>query len=89
MHSKFLAFVLMCLLSTVSNAFEVNSASAFELESMRGIGQKMAEAIVTERNTNGIFKNWDDFKARIKGVGEQKLKNMQDNGLTLSANATQ
>ncbi len=72
-------------LSGSINAADVNVASHFQLEATRGIGPKLAERIIVERTNNGAFKNWDDFSARIKGVGEKKLKVMQADGLTLGS----
>lgn len=76
-------------LSLIGTAFaaDINVASQFQLETTRGIGQKMAEQIVQERAEHGSFKSWDDFKRRIKGVGDKSLIIMQHDGLTLSADA--
>ena len=79
---KLLLCLLLCL-SPLAHAFDVNAASAFELETMRGIGQKMAQNIIVERNAHGVFKDWAAFTGRFKGVGDKSLKKMQDNGLTL------
>jgi DNA polymerase-3 subunit alpha len=35
-----------------------------------GVGYKMAEAIIEERETNGPFENWEDL-IRVKGIGEK------------------
>ncbi|MGL4768386.1 MAG: ComEA family DNA-binding protein [Formosimonas sp.] len=79
---NFLCALLLCFAASVQ-AFDVNRASAFELQTIRGIGEKMAQTIVQERSAHGAFRNWNDFKARIKGVGNQTLKRMQSSGLTL------
>jgi competence protein ComEA len=77
----FAALLMACTLG--ASAADLNQASAFELEALRGIGPEMAQQIVTERATHGAFMSWQDFTARIKGVGEKNLKKMQDDGLTL------
>lgn len=37
----------------------------FGLSSIKGLGDKIAQEIINERNKNGIFKNFKDFVARI------------------------
>ncbi len=83
---KWLIGLCVFLMAPLTHAFDLNLASAFELESMRGIGQTMARNIVAERETHGAFKSWDDFQSRVKGIAEKKLKKMQDSGLTLNVN---
>lgn len=80
---KWLVLLFLSGAQSLTWAADVNVASLFQLESTRGIGQKMAEQIVAERAAHGNFKSWDDFAKRIKGVGDNSLKVMQKDGLTL------
>lgn len=82
--SRILFIVIGLVLSGSISAADVNVASHFQLEATRGIGQKLADRIIVERTNNGVFKSWDDFSARVKGVGEKTLKVMQADGLTLN-----
>ena len=51
----------------------INSASAKELMTLSGIGEKVALRIVQFRETNGPFKSVDDLK-RVDGVGGAVLE---------------
>jgi DNA uptake protein ComE-like DNA-binding protein len=84
---RYLAFGwLLCAVATSVQAADVNRATAFQLEAVGGIGEQMAADIVAERMAHGRFVSWDDFRQRVKGVGEHNLKTMQKDGLTLNAN---
>ena len=50
----------------------INTASASELQSLKGIGKKRAEQIVKDREVNGPFMSPQDL-TRIKGIGPKTL----------------
>jgi competence protein ComEA len=50
-----------------------NTASAAELRRLPGVGPARAEAIVTERNAAGPFKNPPDM-ARVSGIGPRTVE---------------
>ena len=51
----------------------INTASAEELTSLKGIGEKTAQAIVEYREKNGAFKAIEDIK-NVKGIGDKKFE---------------
>lgn len=51
----------------------INTASASELQSLKGIGKKRAEQIVKDRETNGPFSSPQDL-TRIKGIGPKTVE---------------
>ncbi len=59
---------------------DVNTASAMELQRIKGIGPKTAQAIIEFRNQNGPF-NSIQAVTRVKGVGPKTLQKMIDSGL--------
>jgi competence protein ComEA len=75
----FYAIVVTLFLSLVSlhlfaAQVDINSADATTLsESLKGVGPKLARAIVDYRNKNGSFKTVDDL-ADVKGVGPSIIK---------------
>jgi competence protein ComEA len=73
------AFAL--LLSTVVFAIEpidINTADAQTLaQSIQGVGQAKAEAIVTYRKKNGHFTSIEDL-AKVKGIGLRTVNKNRD-----------
>ncbi|MDV8151849.1 ComEA family DNA-binding protein [Acinetobacter pittii] len=51
-----------------SEQIHLNQANIDELQKLKGIGEKKAQAIVEYRQKNGGFKNIDEFK-KVKGIG--------------------
>ena len=51
---------------------DINQANANELMSLKGIGEKKAEAIIAYRQQHGVFKSVNDL-AQVQGFGEKKL----------------
>ena len=64
---------------------DLNTATATQLESIRGIGPSMSKRILDERKRNGPFTSPQDFARRVAGVGPKKLKSFQDAGLVIAA----
>ncbi len=55
----------------------VNRATAAELESIPGVGQVLANRIVSYRDKNGFFTTVEDL-LDVAGIGEAKLAAMRD-----------
>lgn len=55
----------------------INTATAEELETLKGVGAATAEKIIADREANGPFKSIDDL-TRVSGIGEKKLSAMRD-----------
>ncbi|MEL0084014.1 MAG: helix-hairpin-helix domain-containing protein [Gammaproteobacteria bacterium] len=63
----------------------INTATAVEIaESLNGIGEARAAAIVTYREKNGPFMSADQL-LQVKGVGEKTLEKNLDNIMVKSA----
>lgn len=80
--------VLMFLMSMMlaggayaSDMFNVNTATAVQLETIKGIGSKTAAAIVAYRTEHGDFSSVDALTA-VKGIGDKKLMKIAG-GLTV------
>ena len=54
----------------------VNFGDSEELMKLPGIGETMAQAIITERETNGFFHYPEDLLA-VKGIGVAKLSGIR------------
>lgn len=66
---------------------DVNHADPVALSSIRGIGPVTSRSIIAERNRGGSFKDWRDFDARMKGIGEKKAAKLSQAGLTVNGQA--
>lgn len=72
-----LAFVVVTPLMA---EIDVNTASASELQSIKGIGPKTAQKIIDYREEHGEFTSIDNV-VRIKGIGPKTLAKMKASGL--------
>jgi competence protein ComEA len=81
---KIIFFILSWLMLSASAlaAVNVNTASFDELQTISGIGPATAQRIVDERR-KGPFKSLDDLQARVKGIGESRVRKMAAAGLTV------
>ncbi|MDO5625421.1 MAG: helix-hairpin-helix domain-containing protein [Pseudomonadota bacterium] len=86
MFKKLLAIFAMCWAAAAWAAVDANKASEAELTTVKGIGPAMSATIVQER-AKAPFKDWQDFKARVKGVGDKNAPRLSDGGLTINGAA--
>jgi len=69
MKKYFLSMVLVLLMAVAAFAgVNINTAGVEELQSLPGIGQAKAEAIVKYREEHGNFKAGEDLM-QVKGIG--------------------
>ena len=86
MFKKILAFFAAMSLVAAFAAVDVNKATEAELDGIKGIGPVTSKLIMSERK-KGEFKNWDDFVARVKGVGDKSAAQFSAGGLTVGGAA--
>ena len=55
---------------------DLNLGSRRELESLPGIGEKLADRIVSYRLIHGIFKHVDDV-VKVSGIGKKRLQRLE------------
>ena len=70
---------------TPSQALDVNTASARQLESLRGIGPRTAKMIVHERSRAGAFESMEDLSDRVRGLGERRVSALRQAGLEVKS----
>jgi competence protein ComEA len=63
--------------STTSGLININTASATEFETLSGIGEVLAGAIVDYRTENGPFASVDDLE-NVSGIGPATLEEIRD-----------
>jgi competence protein ComEA len=86
MWKKILAVLAMLYAVAAFAAVDVNTASAAELDGIKGIGPATSTRIVDERK-KGQFKDWQDFIDRVKGVGEGNAAKFSAEGLTVNGDS--
>lgn len=72
-----------CVLADV----DVNKGDQAALDGIKGIGPARSKAIIDERTKNGSFKDWADFEARVKGIGDKNSVKLSEAGLTVNGQA--
>jgi competence protein ComEA len=70
-----------------AHALDVNSASAEQLEALRGVGPKTAQIIVQERTRGGRFESLEDLSDRVRGIGPKRAQALQAAGLRVGGGA--
>jgi len=86
MLKKLLAVVLTLFATLAMAAVDVNKATEAELDGVKGIGPATSKLIMAERK-KAAFKNWEDFTARVKGVGDARAAKLSAEGLTVNGSA--
>jgi competence protein ComEA len=87
MWKKTLAVLAMLYAAAAAfAAVDVNKASAAELDGIKGIGPGLSTRVLDERK-KGVFKDWPDLMARVKGIGEGNAAKFSDGGLTVNGSA--
>jgi competence protein ComEA len=83
MFKQCLTFLSILLLSAASfAAVEVNQATEAELDSIKGLGPSSTARILKARE-QGVFKDWADFMARVKGLKPATTTKLSNAGLTV------
>ena len=55
----------------------INTATVEELKTLKGIGEKKAEAIIEYRKQNGSFKNKEELM-KVRGIGKKLYESFQE-----------
>lgn len=86
MWKKLMATLALLSSALAFAAVDANKATVAELDSVKGIGPGLSNRILEQRKS-GPFKNWDDFIARVSGVGEANAAKFSAGGLTVNGQA--
>ena len=66
------------ILNSESNSkVNINTATAEQLETLNGIGESLAAAIIAYREENGNFSSIEDIK-NVSGIGDSKFEKIKD-----------
>lgn len=80
--------LMLCSFCAISSPVNINTADAKAIsESLLGIGQKKAEAIVKYRTDKGPFKTIQDL-VNVDGIGEKTLEKIKADILLGDAETT-
>lgn len=67
-------------------AVDVNTATAADLDSIKGIGPGTSGKMLEERKASP-FKNWADLVQRVPGIGDKRASKLSTEGLTVNGEA--
>jgi len=73
-----LLITLLLSITFLLASVDINTATAKEFTSLKGIGAKKAEAIVTYRESVKCFESIDEL-VKVKGIGKATLTKNRDN----------
>ena len=59
-----------------SGIVNINTAGSDELQTLNGIGPKMAERIIEYRQSNGPFKSIEEFQ-NVRGIGPKTFEKLK------------
>ena len=75
---------LVALLAcSLAQATELNTATEAQLDGLRGLGPSSTARILQAREA-GVFHNWADFMARVKGIKPATATKLSAQGLTVN-----
>lgn len=76
---RFLIAVLLSLpvALAAAQAVNINTADKETLMTVKGVGEKRAEAIIAFREQNGPFKSVDDLQ-QVQGIGSAIIEDNRD-----------
>lgn len=64
-----------------SGKVNINTATVEELKTLKGVGEKKAEAIIEYRKKNGSFKTKEDLM-KVRGIGKKLFESFQERIVT-------
>lgn len=83
MLKKILTAIAMAYACASFAGVDVNTASAAQLDGVRGIGPDISTQILEVRKKRN-FKDWEDLIERINGIGENNASKLSREGLTVN-----
>ncbi|MFH1038957.1 MAG: helix-hairpin-helix domain-containing protein [PVC group bacterium] len=66
---------------TAQERVNVNTAGNRELQSLPGIGPKIADKFIAERQVNGPYRSLEDLQRRVMGVNGGMIESLKKQGL--------
>lgn len=78
-------FIALAPAAARAAGVDANTADAAALDGVSGIGPAIAARIVAARREGGSFRDLDDLRERVRGIGEANLRRMAAAGLSVGA----
>ena len=84
--------VASCLVGLVAlswpssaGAVDINRATTDQLQTIKGIGPRMAANIIAERTSGGPFASLEEMAVRVRGIGAKSIIRLRAGGLKVTA----
>ncbi len=76
-----LAAGILALTASGQNRINVNTAGSDELQTLNGVGPRVAMKFIAERQTHGPYRSLEDLQRRVLGVDDRMLESLRRQGL--------
>ncbi len=76
-----LAAGILALTASGQDRINVNTAGSDELQTLEGVGPRVAMKFIAERQTNGPYRSLEDLQKRVLGVDDRMLGSLRRQGL--------
>ncbi len=77
--------ILPVLSANGQGRIDVNSAGSGELQTLDGVGPRVAMKFIAEREANGPYRSLADLQRRVLGVDDRMLESLRRQGLYAGA----
>ena len=87
LHSILVVTLVLGLLSAPvlpvfgQNRVNINTAGSEELQTLDGVGPRVAMKFIAERQANGPYRSLEDLQRRVLGVDDRMLASLRHQGL--------
>jgi len=76
-----IALGLIALAAAGQERINVNTAGSDELQTLEGVGPRVAMKFIAERQANGPYLSLEDLQGRVLGVDDRMLESLRRQGL--------
>lgn len=85
---RFALLLALLAVALPARALDVNTATAEQLQTFKGLGPRTVELILQERERGGPYRSMEDLAERVRGLGLRKIQVLSDAGMTAAGGAS-
>jgi len=73
-------FIISVAPARAQGRVNLNTADRDELQTLKGVGPKIAMKFIAERDANGPYRSLEDLQRRVLGIDAARLKSLREQG---------